>query len=54
VLALDVEQACAFAALVGVGDPTDRLVLAAPYATRTRLASADAKLDGYGVTRVWD
>jgi PIN domain nuclease of toxin-antitoxin system len=54
VLALDVEQTGEFAALVGVSDPMDRLVLAAALATRTRLVSVDGALDGYGVARIWD
>jgi PIN domain nuclease of toxin-antitoxin system len=54
VLALDAAQALEFAALVGVKDPMDRLVLAAARAIRARLISADGKLDGFGVERVWD
>jgi PIN domain nuclease of toxin-antitoxin system len=54
VLALDAEQATEFAALVRVKDPMDRLVLAAARATRSRLVSSDAVLDGFGVERVWD
>jgi PIN domain nuclease of toxin-antitoxin system len=54
VLALDAEQTLEFAALVGVKDPMDRLVLAAARATRSRLVSADDVLDGHGVERVWD
>jgi len=54
VLALDAEQAAQFAALVGVKDPMDRLVLAAARATGSRLVSADDVLDGFGVERVWD
>ena len=54
VLALDVEQAVEFAALAGVKDPMDRLVLAAARATRSRLVSADTSLDGFGVERLWN
>ena len=39
VLALDADQAVEFAALVGVKDPMDRLVLAAARATGSRLVS---------------
>lgn len=54
VLALDADQALEFAALVGVKDPMDRLVLAAARATRARLVSSDDGLDGFGVERLWD
>jgi len=54
VLALDADQAVEFAALVGVKDPMDRLVLAAARATGSRLLSSDDVLDGFGVDRVWD
>lgn len=54
VLALDAEQTVEFAALAGVKDPMDRLVLAAARATRSRLVSSDEVLDGFGVERVWD
>ena len=54
VLALDADQAEEFAALVGVKDPMDRLVLAAARATHSRLVSSDDALDGFGVERVWD
>ena len=54
VLALDAEQALAFASLVGVRDPMDRMVLAAARATSGRLISADDALDGFGVERLWD
>jgi PIN domain nuclease of toxin-antitoxin system len=54
VLALDAAQALEFAALVGVKDPMDRLVVAAARATNARLISSDEALDGYGVERVWD
>ena len=54
VLALDADQAVEFAALVGVKDPMDRLVLAAARATRSRLVSSDDLLDGFGVERLWD
>lgn len=54
VLALDADQAVEFAALVGVKDPMDRLVLAAARATRSCLVSSDDLLDGFGVERLWD
>jgi len=54
VLALDADQAVEFAALVGVKDPMDRLVLAAARATGSRLVSSDDGLDGFGVERLWD
>ena len=54
VLTLDADQAAEFAALVGVKDPMDRLVLAAARATQSRLLSSDDVLDGFGVERVWD
>lgn len=54
VLAADAEQALAFAGLIGVKDPIDRLVLAAARATAARLLSIDAALDGFGVQRIWD
>ena len=54
VLALDADQAAEFAALVGVKDPMDRLVLAAARATGSRLVSSDDAFDGFGVERVWD
>jgi PIN domain nuclease of toxin-antitoxin system len=54
VLALDAEQAAAFAALAGVKDPVDRLVVAAARATWAPVVSMDAALDGFGVERVWD
>lgn len=54
VLALDADQAVEFAALVGVKDPMDRLVLAAARATGSRLVSSDDALDGFGVERLWD
>lgn len=53
-LALDVEQTLAFAALPGVRDPMDRLILAAARATGSRLVSADEALDGHGIERIWD
>jgi PIN domain nuclease of toxin-antitoxin system len=53
-LALDADQLLEFAALAGVKDPMDRLVLAAARATRSRLLSADESLGGHGVERVWD
>jgi PIN domain nuclease of toxin-antitoxin system len=54
VLALDAEQAVEFAALVGIPDPMDRLVLAAARVSRSRLVSIDSVFDGRGVERVWD
>lgn len=53
VLALDAEQTVEFAALVGVKDPMDRIVLAAARATQSRLVSSDGAHDGHGVERVW-
>jgi len=54
ILPLDVEQALAFAALVSIRDPMDRLVMAAARATGSRLVSSDETLSGHGVERVWD
>lgn len=54
VLALDLPQALEFAALVGVQDPMDRLVLAAARVTGGALVSADKIFDGRGVERIWD
>jgi PIN domain nuclease of toxin-antitoxin system len=54
VLPLDVEQALAFASLVSIRDPIDRLVLAAAHATGARLVSNDSALSGHGVERLWD
>jgi len=54
ILALDAEQSAEFAALVGMKDPMDRLVLAAARATGARLVSADDVFDGHGVERIWD
>jgi len=54
VLALDGEQSAEFAALVGVKDPMDRLVLAAARVTGASLVSADDVFDGHGVERIWD
>jgi len=54
VLPLDIEQTLEFAALPAIRDPMDRLVVAAARATGSRLISADAKLDGHGVERVWE
>lgn len=51
---LDVTQALEFAALVGVHDPMDRLILAATRALRASLLSADDVFDGRGVERLWD
>jgi PIN domain nuclease of toxin-antitoxin system len=54
VLALDGDQALEFAALVGVKDPINRLILAAARATGSRMISTDEALDGFGVPRLWD
>ena len=54
VLALDIEQSLEFAALVGVRDPMDRMVLAAARVLAARVISVDEALDGFGVGRVWD
>lgn len=54
VLALDMEQAMAFASFPAIRDPMDRLILAAARATGSRLVSADGALDGQGVERIWD
>jgi PIN domain nuclease of toxin-antitoxin system len=54
VLPLDIEQALAFASLVAIRDPMDRLVVAAARATGSRLVSSDRALSGRGVERVWD
>jgi PIN domain nuclease of toxin-antitoxin system len=54
VLALDVEQAIAFASFPAIRDPMDRLILAAARATGSKLVSADGALDGHGVERIWD
>jgi PIN domain nuclease of toxin-antitoxin system len=54
VLPLDIEQALAFAALVSIRDPMDRLVVAAARATGSRLVSSDDSLSGQGVERIWD
>jgi PIN domain nuclease of toxin-antitoxin system len=51
---MDADQAVEFAALAGVKDPMDRLVLAAARVTRSRLLSVGASLDGFGVERLWD
>jgi PIN domain nuclease of toxin-antitoxin system len=54
ILPLDVEQTLAFASLVSIRDPMDRLVMAAAQATGSRLVSNDEALSGHGVERVWD
>ena len=54
VLALDAEQAAAFAGLAGMKDPMDRLIVAAARATLSPVLSVDAALDGFGVERIWD
>lgn len=54
ILPLDIEQALAFAALVAIRDPMDRLVMAAARATGSRLVSNDQTLSGHGVERLWD
>lgn len=54
ILPLDLEQALAFAALVSIRDPMDRLVMAAARATGSRLVSSDQALSGHGVDRLWD
>ena len=54
ILALDLEQALAFASLPTIRDPMDRLILAAARATSSRLLSADEALEGHGVERVWN
>jgi PIN domain nuclease of toxin-antitoxin system len=53
-LALDAEQALEFAALVGIKDPMDRLILAAARVSGGRLVSSDGVFDGTGIERVWD
>jgi PIN domain nuclease of toxin-antitoxin system len=53
-LPLDIEQALAFASLVSIRDPMDRLVMAAARATGSRLVSNDQALSGHGVERIWD
>lgn len=54
VLALDAEQALEFAALVGIKDPMDRMVLAAARVGGAKLVSSDGVFDERGVERVWD
>lgn len=54
ILPLDIEQALAFATLVAIRDPMDRLVVAAARATGSRLVSNDQALSGQGVERIWD
>jgi PIN domain nuclease of toxin-antitoxin system len=54
VLALDVEQALAFATLPGVKDPMDRLIAAAARALDAPVISRDETYDGAGIPRTWD
>ncbi len=54
VLALDAEQSLEFAALVGMKDPMDRMVLAAARVGGAKLVSSDGVFDERGVERVWD
>lgn len=54
VLALDAPQSLEFSARRGIGDPMDRLVLAAAAVSGARLLSSDGVFDGRGVERVWD
>lgn len=54
VLPLDIDQALAFASLVSIRDPMDRLVMAAARATGSRLVSNDQALSGHGIERIWD
>jgi PIN domain nuclease of toxin-antitoxin system len=54
VLPLCIEQALVFGSLASVPDPMDRLIVSAATATRSRLLSRDAELDGHGLERVWD
>lgn len=54
VLALDVEQALAFATLPGVKDPMDRLVAAAARALDAEVISRDETYDAAGIARTWD
>lgn len=54
ILPLDIEQALAFASLVSIRDPMDRLVMAAARATGSRLVSNDQGLSGHGIERIWD
>jgi PIN domain nuclease of toxin-antitoxin system len=54
VLALDAEQSLEFAALVGIKDPIDRMVLAAARVSAAKLVSSDGVFDERGVERVWD
>jgi PIN domain nuclease of toxin-antitoxin system len=35
------------------GDPFDRLIVAQAIVERVSIISADAKLDAYGITRIW-
>jgi PIN domain nuclease of toxin-antitoxin system len=54
VLALDIEQALAFAALASIRDPMDRLVAAAARVLDATLVSADPAFDVTGLRRAWD
>ena len=53
ILPLDAEQCLEFAALIGIRDPTDRLVAAASLVVRARLISSDASFDEH-LERIWD
>jgi PIN domain nuclease of toxin-antitoxin system len=54
VLSLDAEQALEFAALIGIKDPIDRLVVAAARATQSALISIDERFPPTVVRRIWD
>ena len=54
VLALDIEQALAFAALPRIRDPMDRMIAAAAQSLDAPIVSADATYDAAGVARAWD
>lgn len=53
-LALDGEQALEFAALVGIKDPMDRLILSAARVSGGSLVSSEEVFDGTGIERLWD
>jgi PIN domain nuclease of toxin-antitoxin system len=53
ILPLDPDQCLAFAALIGIRDPMDRLVAAASQVVRARLISSDAIFDQH-LDRIWD
>jgi len=53
VLPIEIQQCLAFAALVGIRDPMDRLIAAAARVSRSRVLSADEAFDSH-VDRVWD